>query len=134
MFAAVLTRCTKVSPVLRVLGNILGGPEEYIQLFTTNAAVMGALLVHLSSAVHHIRSECAWVVANIAGGGPEHAKVLLDGAFLPVLGALVESGSADLQREGLFALLGVAHHTVDFLDAVIVGAAVVPSIVCNACK
>eukprot|EP00041_Stephanoeca_diplocostata_P019947 m.437149 g.437149 ORF g.437149 m.437149 type:complete len:536 (+) comp21433_c0_seq4:238-1845(+) len=119
----------QVSPLLRVLGNILGGPEEYIRLFTTNAPVLRALLVHLSSPLHHIRSECAWVVANIAGGGPEHGKALLEGNFVPALGALLESGNADLQREALFALLGTAHHNVDVLDAVVSATPVVPSII-----
>ena len=56
-----------VTPLLRCLGNIFSGEDEYTIQACENPRLLNTLLTFLSSTIRHIVKECLWVLSNMAG-------------------------------------------------------------------
>ncbi|XP_006818065.1 uncharacterized protein LOC100376217 [Saccoglossus kowalevskii] len=56
-----------VTPLLRCLGNICSGPDEYSAMATENGTLMPALHLYLNSDHRHIKKETLWVLTNMTG-------------------------------------------------------------------
>lgn len=56
-----------VTPMLRTLGNICSGPDDYSLMACENPRLMPALLKLLESPLSHVIKETVWVISNMTG-------------------------------------------------------------------
>ena len=56
-----------MTPLLRCLGNICSGADEYSLQACDNPRLLHTLGTFLDSAIRHILKECLWVLSNMAG-------------------------------------------------------------------
>ena len=56
-----------MTPLLRCLGNICSGADEYSLQACDNPRLLHTLGTFLDSAIRHIVKECLWVLSNMAG-------------------------------------------------------------------
>ena len=56
-----------MTPLLRCLGNLCSGQDEYIVQACDNPRLLHTLGTFLDSTVRHIVKECLWVLSNMAG-------------------------------------------------------------------
>ncbi|XP_060084483.1 importin subunit alpha-8-like [Ylistrum balloti] len=97
-----------VTPLLRCLGNLCSGPDEYTQMACTNSSLLQSLAAYLSSSHRHIRKETLWVLSNMAGE-PHTCHTLAFGPLLPVILDQVP-GAYDIKMEALYLLCNIACH------------------------
>ncbi|XP_033747908.1 importin subunit alpha-9-like [Pecten maximus] len=97
-----------VTPLLRCLGNICSGLDEYTQMACTNPSLLQTLTAYLSSSHRHIRKETLWVLSNMAGE-PHTCHTLAFGPLLPVILDQV-TGAYDIKMEALYLLCNIACH------------------------
>jgi len=56
-----------VTPLLRFLGNVCSGPEEFTQAALENPRLLICLGEFLDSPIKHIVKETLWALSNIVG-------------------------------------------------------------------
>lgn len=103
-----------LTPLLRCLGNICSGPDEYSLMACDNPQLLHSLDVYLDSGVSHIIKETLWVFSNIAG----EATIATAIAHGPLLEKITDKLTAgfDIQQEALFVLNNIACHGPDACD------------------
>eukprot|EP00039_Didymoeca_costata_P030006 m.27508 g.27508 ORF g.27508 m.27508 type:complete len:495 (-) comp7902_c0_seq2:155-1639(-) len=107
-----------VSPLLRVLGNIASGPDEFVNAMLSQEGLMPALVVFLQSPQRHLKLECAWMLSNVAGGTRDQAKYLVDLGIVPHFIAMLDE-TPDLQKEAMHAINRMAQRGEDILEIII---------------
>jgi Armadillo/beta-catenin-like repeat len=93
-------RTTVCTPVLRALGNLAAGPDEWVVELLKQAQFLPCLAAIVTSqdAEHHaLVKEAAWAVANIAGGHPNCRDAVVAAGFMTPLLDLLRSGQFDIQ-------------------------------------
>ncbi len=93
-------------PLIRCLGNLSSGPEQWIDGLVASSAILGALghCVDLDYSHHAVLKESVWVLTNLLGGSErQRVTVLNTGSLQKILPALY-CDYLDVQREALFAL------------------------------
>lgn len=96
-----------VSPVLRLLGNIVSGELSCCQA-VIDAGLLSAMPVVLSNVSRSVREEACWILSNIAGGQEQQVTAMLHAPN--VLAALVEQMSwaeYRVRREATWALCNI---------------------------
>ncbi|OWF40977.1 importin subunit alpha-8-like isoform X2 [Mizuhopecten yessoensis] len=101
-----------VTPLLRCLGNMCSGPDEYTQMACVNPALLQTLAAYLASSHRHIRKETLWVLSNMAGE-PHTCHTMIFGPLLPVVLDQV-AGAYDIKMEALYVLCNIACHGEEF--------------------
>ncbi|XP_050411215.1 uncharacterized protein LOC126825590 [Patella vulgata] len=97
-----------LTPVLRCLGNICSGPDEYsIQAFE-NTKLIPALVTCLNSEHHHIPKETLWVLSNMTGEKTVCEKVTNGPLLEPILAKL--KAAYDIKIEALYLLCNLGCH------------------------
>jgi hypothetical protein len=56
-----------VTPLLRCLGNICSGPDQYTGMAIQNTELLPSLCKYLTSDLRHVRKETLWVLSNMTG-------------------------------------------------------------------
>ena len=67
VYTIVYTPLQIVTPLLRCLGNVCSGPDEYCLKACENPRLLHTLGQYLDSSIRHIVKETLWVFSNIAG-------------------------------------------------------------------
>eukprot|EP00898_Chlorokybus_atmophyticus_P004829 jgi/Chlat1/5347/Chrsp35S05278 len=118
-----------ITPVLRVLGNIVAGPDVNSKaVIGADPNVIPALCRCLLLPHRGIQKEAAWVLSNIAAcADPALPATLVSAGAVPPLLQLLESGALDVRREAAFALANLCAAggagNVDHLRLVVQGGA-----------
>lgn len=107
-----------VTPMLRSLGNIVSGPDEYGIQAMQSGKLVGAMKSFLQSVHRHIKKESLWVLSNLTAGPTEHIDVLVQGGILPLVMDLMSS-TYDIKKEAAICLCNVAHHGPEYLKSVL---------------
>lgn len=106
-----------VTPLLRCLGNILSGDDEYTIQACENPRLLHTMLTFLNSTIRHIVKECLWVLSNMAA----ESNVATSVAYGPILTKVIEHLSAafDIKKEALFVLGNIAWHGPEACDLLV---------------
>ncbi|KAL3858206.1 hypothetical protein ACJMK2_012808 [Sinanodonta woodiana] len=97
-----------ITPLMRCLGNICSGPDEYSLAACDNSRILHALSQYLSSSIRHIIKETLWVLSNMAG----EPHVCQSVASEPLLSLITKNLSLgfDIKQEALYVLCNIAWH------------------------
>lgn len=97
-----------VTPLLRCLGNLCSGPDEYTVMVCENDRLLSVLGTYLSSSHRHIKKETLWVLSNLTGESKACSAV----THSPLLQLIMEQVSAafDIKMEALYVLCNLAFH------------------------
>ncbi|KAL4223293.1 hypothetical protein ACF0H5_016764 [Mactra antiquata] len=106
-----------VTPLLRCLGNICSGPDEYSTSAAENPRLLHSLGLYLDSGISHIVKETLWVFSNIAGE-PLIAESIVVGPLLEKITQKL-SGSFDIKHEALYVLNNIACHGAEACDCLL---------------
>ncbi|ESO97273.1 hypothetical protein LOTGIDRAFT_159291, partial [Lottia gigantea] len=99
---------TVLTPVLRCIGNICSGPDEFsIQAFE-NPTIVPALVECLNSEHHHIPKETLWVLSNMTGENIVCDKVINGPLLESILNKL--HSAYDTKIEALYLLCNLGCH------------------------
>ncbi|XP_061163174.1 uncharacterized protein LOC133172329 isoform X1 [Saccostrea echinata] len=100
-----------VTPLLRCLGNICSGPDQYTVEAKQNAELLPSLCKYMTSDLRHVRKETLWVLSNMTGD----LGVCKEVAFGPILPHVLEQVPAafDIKTEALYVLCNLACHGED---------------------
>ncbi|KAK7487913.1 hypothetical protein BaRGS_00020814 [Batillaria attramentaria] len=97
-----------VTPLLRALGNICSGPDDYSMTACENPRLMPALLRLLESSVVHVAKETLWVLSNMTGDYSVSQSVVY-GPMLPAVVTQLDKGH-DFMVEAMYILCNLASH------------------------
>ncbi|XP_064612301.1 uncharacterized protein LOC135476260 [Liolophura sinensis] len=106
-----------MTPLLRSLGNLCGGPDEISNKACENEALIPALGRCLKSTHRHIRLETLWVLSNMAGAVQVSEAVM--GGDLLQSGVEQLSAAYDIKSEAMYFLCNVAHHGAQFCEELV---------------
>lgn len=97
-----------VTPLLRCLGNLCSGPDEYTIMVCENAQLLPVLGTYLNSDHRHIKKETLWVLSNITS----EPKACTAVTYSPLLQLILEQVPAafDIKMEALYVLCNLACH------------------------
>ncbi|XP_045171293.2 uncharacterized protein LOC123533630 [Mercenaria mercenaria] len=103
-----------VTPLLRCLGNICSGPEEYSLKAVDNPRLLHTLGVYLDSSVNYVVKETLWVFSNMAG----EPTIATSIAYGPLLESITNklTGGHDIKHEALYVLNNMACHGQEACD------------------
>ncbi|XP_076434701.1 uncharacterized protein LOC143274696 [Babylonia areolata] len=96
------------TPMLRALGNVCCGPDEYSLMACGNPRLMPALLRLLQSPLPHVVKETVWVMSNMTSDYSVSQSVVY-GPMLPTLVSLLDRGH-QVQMETMYTLCNMASH------------------------
>ena len=103
-----------MTPLLRCLGNICSGEDEYTLQACENPRLLHTLLTFLNSTIRHIVKECLWVLSNMAGKSnyctSRHSKTVISFSLIFYLGhlSLVIRSADSLDIRSLTVLIQVS--------------------------
>ncbi|KAH3894055.1 uncharacterized protein LOC127861681 [Dreissena polymorpha] len=97
-----------VTPLLRCLGNICSGPNDYTLLALENPRLLHTVGQYLDSSIRHIVKETLWVLSNIVGE-PSVAASVSSGPILQKVTDKLEDGF-DIKQEALYVLNNLLSH------------------------
>ncbi|XP_052798638.1 importin subunit alpha-8-like [Mya arenaria] len=97
-----------VTPLLRCLGNVCSGPDEYTEQALENPRLLHTLGVYLDSTVKYVVKETLWVLSNIVGE-PTVAESVANGPIVEKVVAKMDAGF-DVRQEALYVLNNLACH------------------------
>lgn len=103
-----------VTPLLRCLGNICSGPDEYSLMAVDNPRLLHTLGMYLDSSINFIVKETLWVFSNIVGE-PTIATSVAYGPLLEKITGKLTAGH-DIKLEALYVLNNMACHGQDACD------------------
>ncbi|KAJ8312136.1 hypothetical protein KUTeg_009509, partial [Tegillarca granosa] len=94
-----------VTPLLRCLGNICSGPDEYTADACQNPRLNDVITIYLTSSHRHVRKETLWVTVE-----PNMCHAVVSN--VPLLSAITEQLQAafDIKMEALYVLCNLACH------------------------
>lgn len=98
-----------VTPMLRSLGNIASGPDEYGTQAMQSGELVVAMTSFLESTHRHIKKESLWVLSNLTAGPTEHIDAFIQAGTLPLVVNLMSS-TFDIRKEACICLCNVAYH------------------------
>ncbi|XP_048775162.2 uncharacterized protein LOC125679741 [Ostrea edulis] len=103
-----------VTPLLRCLGNICSGPDQYTGMAMQNAELLPCLCKYLTSDLRHVRKETLWVLSNMTGD----LAVCKEVTFGPILPHILEQVPAafDIKTEALYLLCNLGCHGEDICN------------------
>ncbi|XP_020615337.1 importin subunit alpha-9-like [Orbicella faveolata] len=107
-----------VTPMLRSLGNVVSGPDEYGTQAMQSGALVAAMMSYLQSMHRHIKKESLWVLSNLTAGPTEHTDALIQAGILPSIMDLMSS-TYDIKKEAAICLCNISHHGPDYLKSVL---------------
>jgi len=107
-----------VTPMLRSLGNVVSGPDEYGTQAMQSGALVAAMMSYLQSMHRHIKKESLWVLSNLTAGPTEHTDALIQAGILPPIMDLMSS-TYDIKKEAAICLCNISHHGPDYLKSVL---------------
>ncbi|CAG2204856.1 KPNA5_6 [Mytilus edulis] len=83
---------TVVTPLLRCLGNLCSGPDEYTVMACENQQLLPVLGTYLSSNHRHVKKETLWVLSNLTTiHGEEICSYLVDNGVLQQVTPVLKS-------------------------------------------
>ncbi|CAG2239124.1 KPNA5_6 [Mytilus edulis] len=97
-----------VTPLLRCLGNLCSGPDEYTVMACENQQLLPVLGTYLSSNHRHVKKETLWVLSNLTSESKACSAV----THSPLLHQILEQVPAafDIKMEALYVLCNLAIH------------------------
>ncbi|XP_068689862.1 uncharacterized protein [Montipora capricornis] len=107
-----------VTPLLRSLGNIVSGPDEYGSLAMKSGELINALMLYMKSAHRHIKKESLWVLSNLTAGPAQHIDMLIQAGILPLIVELL-SATFDIKKEAAICVCNVSYHGPSYLSTVL---------------
>lgn len=107
-----------VTPMLRSLGNVVSGPDEYGALAMQSGELVIAMALYLQSSHRHIKKECLWVLSNLTAGLAQHVDMLIQAGILPLIIDLM-STSFDIKKEASICVCNISYHGPKYLKAVL---------------
>lgn len=107
-----------VTPMLRSLGNIVSGPDEYSTQAVHSGELVVALMSFLQSPHRHIKKESLWVLSNLTAGPKQHIDVFTQAGTVPLVMDLMSS-TFDIKKEASICLCNIAHHGAEYLKNVL---------------
>jgi hypothetical protein len=95
--------------------------KERVHLVACNVSIMDKLVSLLrTSRSEKLRSECAWILTNIASGTTEQAQTVVKAGAIPVLIELLKtSSSSETKEHVMWALSNIAGDSVQSRDLVL---------------
>lgn len=99
------------TPLLRCLGNLCSGPDEYTTMACQNPKLLPALGTYLSATHRHIKKETLWVLSNLTSE-PSACQTVLQSPLLPLILDQVPA-AFDIKMEALYVLCNMACHGDD---------------------
>ncbi|KAI7856912.1 armadillo-type protein [Circinella umbellata] len=101
-----------VLPLLRTLGNLCGGPDEYIEILLDQDGFLFTLLLLTHSEHRVVKKEALWVLSNITSSQrPDIVKKVVDANAIAYLtDILVQHGALDIRKGAATCLLNIAYH------------------------
>ncbi|XP_002985897.2 importin subunit alpha-9 [Selaginella moellendorffii] len=105
---ATSNQLTVLTPVLRVIGNIVCGDNKMSDGViaagsTVPGGVVGALVRCLQTNHRALQKEAAWVISNLAAGSMQHKEHVFPVACGPLVN-LLATASFDVKKEAVYAL------------------------------
>ncbi|KAL1916649.1 uncharacterized protein VTP21DRAFT_5353 [Calcarisporiella thermophila] len=98
-------------PLIRTLGNIASGPDEFDDELLKEPQFLPLLLKYIQSECRSVKKESLWVMSNItAARRAETLSKVIDAGFVPVLSSIVAHTNFDLRKEAAFSLVNIASH------------------------
>ncbi|KAK7088074.1 importin subunit alpha-6-like [Littorina saxatilis] len=97
-----------VTPMLRALGNICSGPDDYSLMACENPRLMPALLRLLECSLSYVAKETVWLMSNMTSDYNVSQSIAY-GPILPALLVLLDKGY-DVQVEAMYTLCNMASH------------------------
>ncbi|KAL9959731.1 hypothetical protein ACROYT_G033083 [Oculina patagonica] len=107
-----------VTPMLRSLGNIVSGPDEYGTQAMQSDTLVAAMTSYLQSMHRHIKKESLWVLSNLTAGPTEHIDAFIQAGVLPLVMDLMSS-TYDIKKEAAICLCNISHHGPEYLKNVL---------------
>ncbi|KAG0164608.1 hypothetical protein DFQ30_009704 [Apophysomyces sp. BC1015] len=99
----------EVLPVLRTLGNLAGGPDEYIELLLQQDRFISTVIQLTYSERRVVKKEALWVLSNItASQHPDIIQAVEDENAIPHLTDLVSHSAYDIRKGAAFCLMNIA--------------------------
>ncbi|PVD31408.1 hypothetical protein C0Q70_06820 [Pomacea canaliculata] len=97
-----------VTPMLRALGNICSGPDDFSLTACENPRLMPALLELLKAPLPHIARETLWVLSNMTSD----YSIVLSVVYGPLLQEILAQldKNIEFQEEALYVLCNMATH------------------------
>ncbi|XP_077995455.1 uncharacterized protein LOC144448946 [Glandiceps talaboti] len=107
-----------ITPLLRCLGNMCSGPDEYIVKTTEDGTLLPALERFLDSEEHrHVKKETLWVISNVTGV-ESVCQTLIDMGLPQKMIQLLHS-TFDIKKEAALCLCNLAHHGEKYCEGLI---------------
>jgi hypothetical protein len=107
-------------PLIRLLGNLLSGPDTATDAVLSQRTSLSSLLITLQASHRGLRRESAFAISNIASGSlPAYADALVTAGFIPPLCTQLIKTNYDIQRECVRALVALCRHSSSHLEAVV---------------
>ncbi|KAJ7370277.1 hypothetical protein OS493_033357 [Desmophyllum pertusum] len=101
-----------VTPMLRSLGNIVSGPDEYGIMAMQSGTLVAAMTSYLQSMHRHIKKESLWVLSNLTAGPTEHIDALIQDQYFSITLCLACNRLP-------FACVNISHHGPGYLKSVL---------------
>jgi len=121
LVSALLRSCCKdplCTPVLRAIGNLLSGPESWVDQVLQQPSFLETLLGLLTHTEQRILTkEAAWAASNLAAAR-KHRESLVSAGLLLALVQLLQSDQHDFQREACFGVFNIVSDNM-FLNEVL---------------
>uniref|UniRef100_F6PKL1 Importin subunit alpha n=2 Tax=Ciona intestinalis TaxID=7719 RepID=F6PKL1_CIOIN len=92
-----------LTPVLRVIGNIVTGTDQQTQR-VLDLGTLEAFPKLLSHDKPTIQKEAAWTLSNITAGTQAQIQAIIDAHLIPILIALLMKGDYKTQKEACWAI------------------------------
>ncbi|VDI78382.1 Hypothetical predicted protein [Mytilus galloprovincialis] len=99
---------TVVTPLLRCLGNLCSGPDEYTVMACENQQLLPVLGTYLSSNHRHVKKETLWVLSNLTSESKACSAVTHSSLLHQILEQV--PAAFDIKMEALYVLCNLAIH------------------------
>ncbi|XP_032217708.2 importin subunit alpha-2 [Nematostella vectensis] len=108
-----------ITPILRCLGNIISGPDEYGAMAMQGGLLLHAVMACLQSSHRHVRKESLWVLSNLTAGPAESCWAVVHAGLVPVTVKMLASEAFDIKKEVALTLCNISYHGPDCLKVVL---------------
>ncbi|RKP04830.1 armadillo-type protein, partial [Thamnocephalis sphaerospora] len=105
-----------ILPLVRALGNISAGPDEYTAQFVAEKGFIDLLAGLLQCESRPVRKETLWLFSNLTAGQDAQVEQLVNAGLLEKLCGIFLHDNFDLRKEAVYSLMNIARRGERFFN------------------